>query len=147
MITLHAHRRRPARGFTLIEIMVVVVIIGLLAAIVAPSVIGNIDKAAITRAKQDIRTIETALTQFRYEKYRYPTEDEGLEVLLGRSSGLDGEEYEEYLPRLPIDPWDRDYIYENPGWNGRDYVVYTYGADGQEGGDEVNADINNWELE
>jgi len=146
MISLHANRRRPASGFTLLEIMVVVVIIGLLAAIVAPSVIGNIDKAAITRAKQDIRTIEVALNQFRLDNFRYPSEEEGLEVLLGRNTNLSDDEFEEYLPRMPIDPWDQPYMYANPGKEGRTFDVYTYGADGEEGGEEVNADIGNWNL-
>jgi general secretion pathway protein G len=146
MITLHANRRRPAPGFTLIEIMVVVVIIGLLAAIVAPNVIRNIDEAAITRAKQDIRTIEVALNQFRLDNFRYPSEEEGLQVLLGRGSGLNDEEFEEYLPRLPIDPWDQNYIYESPGKDGRNFDIYTYGADREEGGDGVNADIGSWDL-
>jgi general secretion pathway protein G len=145
MISLHANRR-AARGFTLLEIMVVVVIIGLLAAIVAPSVIQNIDKAAITRAKQDIRTIEVALNQFRLNNFRYPTEEEGLQVLLGRGTGINDEEYEEYLPRMPIDPWDQAYMYENPGKDGRTFDVYTYGADKTEGGEDVNADIGNWDL-
>ena len=138
---------RPTRaaGFTLIEIMVVVVIIGLLAAIVAPNVIGNLDEAAITRAKQDIRTIEVALNQFRIDNYRYPTEEEGLEILTGRGPGIDPDEAEQYLPRLPIDPWDQPYIYAYPGERS-EFDVYTLGADGEEGGEDVNADIGNWDL-
>jgi len=146
MFTLRANRRRPTAGFTLIEIMVVVVIIGLLAAIVAPNVIRNLDEAAMTKAKQDIRTIEVALDQFRLDNFRYPTEDEGLEVLLGRNTGARDEQFEEYLPRLPIDPWEQGYMYDIPGKDGRRYDVYTYGADRQEGGEGVNGDIGSWNL-
>ena len=146
MISQHENRPHLSSGFTLLEIMVVVVIIGLLAAIVAPNVIRNIDEAAITRAKQDIRTIEVALNQFRLDHFRYPTEEEGLEVLLGGSRSLNDEEFEEYLPRLPIDPWKQPYQYANPGRSGRNFDVFTYGADGEEGGEEVNADIDNWNL-
>ena len=146
MITHIAKRRHGIQGFTLIEIMVVVVIIGLLAAIVAPNVIRNLDEASITRAKQDIRTIEVALNQFRLDNYRYPTEDEGLEILLGRGKGINDEQFAQYLPRLPIDPWDRDYMYAIPPKRSQNFDVYTYGADHEEGGDGVNADIGNWDL-
>ncbi|MDX1561522.1 MAG: type II secretion system major pseudopilin GspG [Gammaproteobacteria bacterium] len=139
-------KNRRDRGFTLIEIMVVVVIIGLLAAIVAPNVISNVDTARVTRAKQDIRTIEVALNQFYLDNYRYPTNEEGLEVLIGRSQGFGNDNAKQYLPRLPIDPWDREYLYEYPGRRGGEFDVYTLGADGEEGGEEINADIGNWDL-
>lgn len=145
----HPIASRPFRqhGFTLIEIMVVVVIIGLLAAIVAPSVIGNLDDAAIARARQDIRTLESQLNLFRVNEFRYPTEDEGLEILLGRpASGLNDEEFDQLLPRLPLDPWDRPYIYRNPSEYGQQFDVFTLGADGQEGGEGIDADIGNWNL-
>lgn len=135
-----------ARGFTLIEIMVVVVIIGLLAAIVAPSVVRNLDRARIARAKQDIRTIQTAMAEFYAEHYRFPTEAEGLKILAGQSDSIGQTDLTKYIERLPRDPWDRDYLYNNPGERG-DYDVYTLGADGEEGGEDVNADIGNWNLE
>jgi len=147
MIARNSIRRCAADGFTLIEIMVVVVIIGLLAAIVAPNVVRNLDRASITRAKQDIRTIEVALNQFRLDKYRYPTEEEGLEILLGRNKGISDDTFESYLPRLPVDPWEQDYHYANPGDRGNsEFDVFTLGADNQEGGEGVNADIGNWDL-
>ena len=139
------HRPGRMAGFTLIEIMVVVVIIGLLAAIVAPNVIGNLDDAAIARAKQDIRTLEVAINSFRIDNYRYPTEEEGLDVLIGQGTGLNSEQMERYLPRMPIDPWDRPYIYAYPGERG-EFDVYSLGADGEEGGEDINADIGNWDL-
>ena len=116
------------RGFTLIEIMVVVVIIGLLAAIVTPKIIGNIDTAAINRAKQEIRTIETAMNLYRLHNLAPNWKPGG------------------YLPRVPIDPWNNPYQYAYPGQRGREFDVYSLGADGQEGGDDVNADIGNWQL-
>ena len=147
MITQSARFRPRSRGFTLIEIMVVVVIIALLAAIVAPNVIGNIDEAAITRAKQDIRTIETAVSQFYLNNFRYPDEDEeGLEILLGRPSVGDQKAFRQYLPRLPVDPWGQDYRYESPGENDRQYDIYTYGKDDEEGGEGIDADIGSWDL-
>jgi len=141
------HSRRHVSGFTLIEIMVVVVIIGLLAAIVAPNVIGNIDTAAINRAKQDIRSIETALNLYRLDNFKYPSSDEGLQALVtspGESSAPNWKAGG-YLRRLPIDPWDNGYEYLYPGQRG-EFDVFTYGADGQDGGEETNADIGNWDL-
>jgi general secretion pathway protein G len=138
---------RRASGFTLIEIMVVVVIIGLLAAIVAPNVIRNLNKATVARAKQDIRTIQTAMAEFYSEHYRYPTEDEGLQILAGQSNAIGQQDLPKYIERVPRDPWQRDYLYNNPGQRGGDYDVYTLGADGEEGGEDVNADIGNWNIE
>jgi general secretion pathway protein G len=131
------------RGFTLIEIMVVVVIIGLLAAIVAPAVIGRIDTASINRARQDVRTIETAINLYRLDNLAYPTMDEGLQALVSPA----GAGAQSYLPRLPVDPWNRPYLYQIPGQRGGDFDVFTYGADGQEGGEETDADIGNWNLQ
>jgi general secretion pathway protein G len=146
MNTEIAQRRRRMAGFTLLEIMVVVVIIGLLAAIIAPNVVGNLDRAAITRAKQDIRTIEVGLNQFRFDHFRYPTQDEGLQVLLGGRSGVNNTEFARYLDTLPIDPWGNDYLYDPDGEHDKEYDVYTYGRDGEEGGEGIDADIGNWNL-
>ncbi|MFP6828195.1 MAG: type II secretion system major pseudopilin GspG [Gammaproteobacteria bacterium] len=133
--------RRSQRGFTLIEIMVVVVIIGLLAAIIAPNVIGNIDKALVTRTQGDIRSIETALNLYRLDNFRYPTTDEGLQVLVAGSGGG-----KNYLSRVPADPWSNPYLYIYPGQQ-REFDVFSYGADGQQGGEALNADIGNWSLD
>jgi general secretion pathway protein G len=132
---------RSQRGFTLIEIMVVVVIIGLLAAIIAPNVIGNIDKALVTRTQGDIRSIETALNLYRLDNFRYPTTDEGLQVLVAGSGGG-----KNYLSNVPADPWSNPYLYLYPGQQ-REFDVFSYGADGQQGGEALNADIGNWNLD
>lgn len=140
--------RAVERGFTLIEMMVVVVIIGLLAAIVAPNLIGNIDTASINRAKQDIRGIETALNLYRLDNFRYPSDDLGLRALVTDP----GEQYAPnwksggYLRSVPTDPWSNPYQYRYPGQQG-EFDVWTYGADGQEGGEGIDADIGNWNIE
>ena len=134
------------RGFTLIEIMVVVVIIGLLAAIVAPNLIGNIDKAAVTRAKGDIRSIETALDLYRLDNFRYPTTDQGLQALVTNPGEATARNWKPYLRSVPSDPWSNTYQYLYPGQQ-REFDVFSYGADGQEGGEDINADIGNWNLD
>ena len=138
---------RAQRGFTLIEIMVVVVIIGLLAAIVAPNLIGNIDRAAVTRARGDIRSIETALNLYRLDNFRYPTTDQGLEALVTNPGAAVAPNWKAYLNSVPSDPWNQPYRYQSPGQRGGEFDLFSYGADGQEGGEEVNADIGNWNLE
>jgi general secretion pathway protein G len=142
--TLREIRRRN-RGFTLIEIMVVVVIIGLLAAIVAPNFIGQIDTAAINKAKQDIRGIESALNLYRLQTFAYPTTEQGLQALVQNPGGNASDRWRQQLQRLPQDPWDRAYQYQNPGEHG-EFDVFTYGRDGEEGGEGVDADIGNWNL-
>jgi general secretion pathway protein G len=137
---------RRQKGFTLIEIMVVVVIIGLLAAIVAPNFIGQVDTAAINKAKQDIRGIETALNLFRLDNYRYPTTAEGLSALVSNPGGELADTWKQYLPRLPQDPWDQAYRYQSPGQHG-EIDIFSYGRDRQEGGEGVDADIGNWDLD
>jgi len=134
-----------ARGFTLIEIMVVVVIIGLLAAIVAPNLIGNIDRAAVTRAKADIRAIDNALNLYRLDNFRYPSTDEGLQALVTNPGESIAPNWNQYLRSVPPDPWNNTYLYASPGQRG-EFDVFSYGADGQEGGEGINADIGNWDL-
>jgi general secretion pathway protein G len=137
------------RGFTLIEIMVVVVIIGLLAAIVAPNVIGNIDVAAVNRAKQDIRSIETALNLYRLDNFRYPSEEDGLRALVSNPGATSAPNWKPggYLRQVPVDPWNNPYEYNFPGQRGGDFDIFSLGADGQEGGDQIDADIGNWALD
>ena len=138
-------RRELAAGFTLIEIMVVVVILGILAALIAPNVISNIDKAQVTKVKQDIRAIESALKLYRLDRFRYPTTDEGLQALVTPPSDSNvpwppgG-----YLDRVPKDPWDRPYLYQSPGTQG-EFDISSLGRDGAPGGEGVDADIGNWD--
>jgi len=135
-------------GFTLIEIMVVVIIIGILVAMVAPQVMGRIDQAQVTRVQSDLRAIESALKFYRLDNFAYPTSEQGLEALVTRPNDPNIRNWNSqgYLPRLPKDPWQRTYLYMNPGQN-TEIDVYSLGADGQPGGTGINADLGNWELE
>ena len=133
-------------GFTLVEIMVVVVIIGLLATVVVLNVLPSQDRARIEKARADIGRIEQAIEMFRLDMGRYPTTDEGLEVLVTvpgdprlAARYPDGG----YINRLPEDPWGSAYEYLFPGENGR-YDIWSLGADGRPGGEGANADIGNW---
>jgi general secretion pathway protein G len=137
--------RHSEQGFTLLEIMVVVVIIGLLVAAVAPNFMGQIDKAAANRARTDLRSIETALNLYRLDNFRYPSTAEGLEALVTNPGEASAPNWKQQLPRIPVDPWDQPYLYASPGQRG-DFDVFTYGADRQEGGEGINADIGNWDL-
>ena len=123
-----------------------VVIIGLLAAIVAPNLIGNIDRAAVTRAQGDIRSIETALNLYRLDNFRYPTTDQGLSALVENPGEAAAPNWKAYLNSVPSDPWNQPYQYVYPGRQG-EFDVFSYGADGQEGGEDINADIGNWDLD
>ena len=140
--------RRRQSGFTLIEVMVVVIIIGILAAVVVPKVMDRPDQARVTKARQDIRAIESALNLYRLDNYRYPTTDAGLAALAEKPSGSEGSNWKQggYLDKLPKDPWGKEYQYIYPGQKG-EFDLYSLGADGQLGGEGVNADIGNWALE
>ncbi|PJD93660.1 MAG: type II secretion system protein GspG [Legionella sp.] len=132
------------RGFSLIEIMVVVVILGILAALVVPKIISRPDEARVVKAKQDVLAIQNALELYKLDNGFYPSTDQGLLALVEKpSSSPIPRDWKAYLKTLPKDPWGRDYIYLNPGQHG-DIDVYTNGADGQPGGEGVNADIGNW---
>lgn len=143
---------RPARhqrGFTLIEIMVVVVIIGVLGAIVVPQFMSRPDQAKATAARTDIQAISTALEMYRLDNFHYPSTQQGLEALSKRPSGTPAPRNwnpQGYLKSLPIDPWGTPYQYLNPGYKSADgsYDLYSLGADGVAGGDGVAADIGNW---
>ncbi len=143
-----AARLGPSAGFTLIEIMVVVVILGILAALVAPNVIRRIDDARVTKAKQDVRAYETALNLYRMDNFRYPTTEQGLEALVKRPVDPNIRNWKEggYIDGMKKDPWGNDYAYIAPGSHG-DYDLYTLGADGQPGGEGQDADIGNWNIE
>ncbi|MDE3737357.1 MULTISPECIES: type II secretion system major pseudopilin GspG [Pseudomonas] len=137
------------RGFTLIEIMVVVVILGVLAALVVPQLMSRPDQAKVTAAQSDIKAIAMALDIYRLDNHVYPSTQQGLDALVSRPSGtpparnwnLDG-----YLKRLPVDPWGNAYQYIAPGSDGNAYDLFSFGADGRSGGDGLNADIGNWDL-
>ncbi|MFZ5935184.1 type II secretion system protein GspG [Pseudomonas putida] len=142
------HRRNHQRGFTLMEIMVVIFIIGLLIAVVAPSVLGNQDKAMKQKVMADLATLEQALDMYRLDNLRFPSNEQGLAALvkkpaqepLPRSWRSDG-----YVRRLPEDPWGTPYQYRMPGEHGR-VDVYSLGADGVPGGEGQDADLGNWAL-
>ena len=141
--------RRGSAGFTLLEIMVVVVILGILAALVAPNVIRRIDDANVTKARQDIRALETALNLYRMDNFRYPTTEQGLEALVKQPTDPNIRNWKPggYVRSLQKDPWGNDYAYISPGTRGGDYDLYTLGADNQQGGEGPDADIGNWNVE
>ena len=133
------------RGFTLIEIMVVVVIISVLIGLVAPNILGRVDEARLTAAQADIGTLEQALEMYKLDNYRYPTTDQGLEALILKpSSSPEPKKWnpEGYLKKgkIPLDPWGGEYQYISPGSRGA-FDLYSLGADGQEGGEGYDADI------
>ena len=133
-------------GFTLIEIMVVVVIIGILAALVVPKVMGRPDQAKVTVARGDLKAIASALEMYRLDNRRYPDTQQGLEALVQRPpSGADNWNPEGYLGRLPVDPWGKPYLYLAPGSKGA-YDLWSYGADGREGGDALDTDLDSRDI-
>lgn len=139
---------RPQQGFTLLEIMVVIVIIGLLVAVVAPNVLDNQDKAMEQKVKADLATLEQALDMYRLDNLRYPSSEQGLQALVKRpQQAPEPKNYraDGYIRRLPDDPWGSAYRYRSPGEHGR-VDIYSLGADGAPGGDGLNADIGNWNL-
>jgi general secretion pathway protein G len=139
------------KGFTLLEIIVVVFILSLLAAIVAPKIMGRTDDARIAEAKIQIRNFETALKLFKLDNGFYPGTEQGLAALVERPiSGQIPQKYREggYLEqkKIPLDPWGNPYMYISPGING-DFDIISYGADGKEGGEGKNADIKSWDIQ
>ena len=128
-------RGRNESGFTLVELMVVIVIIGLLATVVVINVMPATDKAAITKAKADVGVLEQGVEMYRLNKLRYPSGAEGLQAVIS----------EGYVKRLPKDPWGNPYVYAAPGRDGRQFDIYSFGADGREGGEGEDADIGNWD--
>lgn len=148
--TATSHMRHTAQGFTLIEVMVVVIILGILAAIIAPRLIGRTDDARVTQARIQIKNFETSLKLFRMDNGFYPSTDQGLRALVNKpTTGRIPDNYRErgYLEKKAIvaDPWGNEYIYISPGTEG-DYDIICYGADGEAGGEGYAKDITNWDL-
>jgi general secretion pathway protein G len=137
-------RRRRQRGFTLIEIMVVMVIIGLLMALVGPNLIGRSEKAKVQAAAMQIERLGTVLDTYRLDTGRYPTSQEGLNVLVQKPMGVDRWDGPYLTKGIPKDPWDRPYVYRSPGDGGRPYDLYSFGADGTPGGQNENRDVTSW---
>ena len=138
---------RRARGFTLVELMVVIVIIGLLATVVMINVMPSQDRAMAEKARADVAVLEQALETYRLENLTYPSTEQGLDALVEAPAGLARpERYRRggYIRRLPRDPWDNAYGYRRPGREGASFEVYSLGADGAEGGEGDAADIGNW---
>lgn len=153
---MHSHptyrtkaRGHASRGFTLMELMIVIVILGILAAIVAPQFMDEPQKARIVKAKLQMENISTALKKYYIENGYYPSTEQGLDALVRKPQlGRIPRQYPSsgYLPKVPADPWGNEYIYISPGEHGP-FDLISLGPDGVEGGEGNNADINNWELE
>lgn len=136
-------------GFTLIEIMVVIIILGILVGLIVPRFMEKPERARRVKAQLQIESISTALKEYKLDSGDYPTTEQGLEALVEKPSiGKIPKKYPEkgYLPKIPKDPWDNDYIYISPGEHG-DFDLISYGADGEEGGEDKNADVQSWEIE
>ena len=143
--SLNRSRARKQRGFTLIELMVVLAIIGILAALVVPSVLGRADDARVTAARTDVGNLAQALKLYKLDNQRFPTAEQGLQALVVKPSAEPvPTHWKSYLDKLPADPWGRPYQYLNPGLKG-EVDVMSWGADGQSGGEGVNADISSWQ--
>ena len=137
------------KGFTLIEIMVVVVIIGLLATLILPRVLGRQEEAFVVKAKSDIRTLSSALQLYKLDNFNFPSTTQGLEALVTEPAGdppATNWKRGGYIDRLPKDPWGNDYQYLSPGEN-MEFDLWSLGADGRNGGEDANADVANWNLD
>ncbi len=134
------------RGFTLVEVMVVIVILGILAALVVPRILGRTDEARVVAARSDVATLVQALKLYRLDNRRYPSTEQGLQALVVRPTAAPAPENWKsggYLERLPADPWGNPYQYLSPGLHG-EVDVFSLGADAQPGGEGIDADIGNW---
>ena len=136
------------RGFTLLEIIVVVAIIAILASYIAPKVAGRVDDARISKAKSDIRVLESSLELYKLDNFVYPSSAQGLEALVNKPSGANMRNWRDggYIKKLSKDPWGNEYRYVYPGSNG-EFDVFSLGADAAVGGVDEAADIGNWNLD
>lgn len=134
------------QGFSLIEIMVVIVIMGLLLSVVGPRVFQNVEDAQQQTVKAHFANLKTALDSYRLDNFRYPTTEQGLEALVYQPS-VDPvpKKWRQYMDKLPRDPWDGDYLYVSPGEDGKPFDIYTLGADGTRGGEGQDKDISYWD--
>lgn len=137
--------KRQSRGFTLVEIMVVVAILGMLAVMVVPRVFSQLEGAQEKRVANDIRAIEASLKFYKLDSFTYPTQAEGLKALVEEPTNARNWRGP-YLENLPRDPWDNEYRYANPGAHGKEVEVFTYGADNTEGGDGADSDWGSWNI-
>ena len=139
---------RSNQGFTLLEIIVVVAIIAILAAYIAPKVAGRVDDARISKAKSDIRVLESSLELYKLDNFVYPSGDQGLDALVNRPSGENARNWRDggYIKKLTKDPWGNEYRYVYPGSNG-EFDIFSLGADAAVGGESEAADIGNWNLD
>ena len=145
MAPLLQPRSARSRGFTLIELMVVLVIIGVLAALIVPNMLDRADDARVTAARTDVNNLMQALKLYKLDNLRYPTSEQGLQALVAKPTvGPTPSNWRPYLDKLPSDPWKTPYQYANPGLKG-EIDVYSFGADGVAGGEGKNADIGSWE--
>ena len=140
-----ARQTNKQAGFTLIELMVVVVILAVLAGFVVPKLMDRPDEARLVKAKQDIQSISSALQLYKLDNYQFPSTDQGIEALVTKPDGdPEPKNWKPLLDNLPSDPWGNPYLYVSPGEHG-DFDLYTLGADGIDGGEGVNATIGNWQ--
>ncbi|MBI9112666.1 type II secretion system major pseudopilin GspG [Maridesulfovibrio ferrireducens] len=143
-------RRKNQRGFSLIELMIVIVILGLLASMLVPKIMDRPNEARVTKAKMDMKALDSALKLYKLDTGRYPSTDQGLKALITKPDTRPiPRNYRKggYLDSTtaPVDPWGYEYIYRSPGEDDRDYEIISLGADGMEGGEDFDADINSWE--
>src|SRR6185437_2617411 len=141
-------RRGRSDGFTLIEIMVVVVIIGLLAAVIIPNVFSRVEDARVAKARNDIQSLTTALSMYRLDNFKYPTTDQGLGSLVERPADPSLKNWHPYIQQGGLkDPWGNEYQHVFPGTHGRDFDLFSFGPNGQEGGGDASSVIGNWNLD